>query len=142
MASNPYQPLADDPIAGLRKLAGLAKELGVSDISAFTEALDAARNDGRGNDVFKPIKAMVEQFASGQVDSAKALSDLGARLKDIVSGRDNLGDIQRRTEIALLRRIEELTTTAPIAGVVELATAFAQIRAAGAPYGDDAPPGS
>lgn len=138
MASNPEQPLADDPIAGLRKLAGLAKELGVNDISAFTEALDAARNDGRGNDVFKPIKAMVEQFATGQMDSAKALSDLGARLKDIVAGRDNLGEVERRTEIALLRRIEELATTAPIAGMVELATAFAQIRA-GAPYGDDAP---
>jgi hypothetical protein len=82
---DPEPPPADDPLAGLRKLAGLAKELGVTDVSAFTDALDAARNEGRGPEVFKPLKALVEQFA-GQGDSAKSLSDLGARLKAMVAG--------------------------------------------------------
>lgn len=134
MATDPDQPIADDPLAGLRKLAGLARELGVNDVSAFTEALDAARNEGRGDEVFKPLKALVEQFA-GQTDKPKSLSDLGARLRDLVAGggRDNnLGDLQRRTETALLRRIEELTATASIDGLLDLATAYSKIRSAGA----------
>jgi hypothetical protein len=113
--SNPGQPI-DDPLAGLRKLAGLARELGVTDVSSFTEALEAARSEGRGAEVFKPIKALVEQFASGQNDGPKSLSDLGARLKEIVGGREmtTVSELQDKAEAALLRRIEELSGTAPI----------------------------
>lgn len=127
--SDPDQPQADDPLAGLRKLASVAKELGVTDVGAFTEALDAARAEGRGPELFKPLKALVEQFA-GQNEGSRSLGDLGARLKDLVSGRETIAEIQHKTEVALLRRIEELSATAPIAGVVDLATAYAQIRAA------------
>jgi hypothetical protein len=123
---DPEPPPADDPLAGLRKLAGVAKELGVTDVSAFTDALDAARNEGRGSEVFKPLKALVEQFA-GQGDSTKSLSDLGARLKAMVAGRESVAELRSRVEIALLRRIEDLTASAPIEGIVDLATAYAQV---------------
>jgi hypothetical protein len=126
---DPEPPPADDPLAGLRKLAGVAKELGVTDVSAFTDALDAARNEGRGPEVFKPLKALVEQFA-GQGDSAKSLSDLGARLKAMVAGRESVVELRGRVEIALLRRIEELTGTAPIEGIADLATAYARVCSA------------
>jgi hypothetical protein len=127
---NADEPIADDPLAGLRKLAGVARELGVTDVGTFTEALDAARADGRGAELFKPLKALVEQFA-GQSENTKSLGDLGARLKDLVSGRETVADIQRKVEVGLLRRIEELTGTAPIEGVLDLATAYARIRSAG-----------
>ena len=128
----PQPPPADDPLAGLRKLAGVAKELGVTDVSAFTDALDAARNEGRGPEVFKPLKALVEQFA-GQGDSTKSLSDLGARLKAMVAGRESVIELRRRVEFALLHRIEELTGSAPIEGIVDLATAYAQVCSARVP---------
>lgn len=117
----------DDPLAGLRKVAALAKELGVTDVGALTDALDAARSDGRGSEVFKPPKALVEQFAS-QTDATKPLSDFGARLKDIVGGRESVGDLQGKVEVALLRRMQELSATASTEGVLHLATAYAQLR--------------
>jgi hypothetical protein len=139
-ASDPDQPPADDPLAGLRKLAGVAKELGVTDVAAFTDALDAARNEGRGAEVFKPLKALVEQFA-GQSDNTKSFSDLGARIKAIVGGpRDaTVAELQSKVEVALLKRIEELGGTASIEGVLDLATAYARIRSANLIPGDDPP---
>ncbi len=126
---------ADDPLAGLRKLAGLAKELGVTDVASFTEMLEAARNEGRGAEVFKPLKDLVEQYGSPKA-STKSASDLGTRLMGLVSGRESAGDRQQRTETALLRRIEELSSTASIEGVLDLATAYARLCSAGADQGD------
>lgn len=134
-APDPDQPVADDPLAGLRKLAGVAKELGITDVASFTDALETARNEGRGAELFKPLKALVDQF-SGQADSTKSLSDLGARLKAMVGGRETLAEMQRRTEMALLRRIEELSGTAPTEEVLDLATAYARICRATALPGD------
>jgi len=121
----------DDPLAGLRRLGGLAKELGITDVAAFTQMLDAAREQGRGSEVFKPLKDMVDQFA-GSGGSNKTASDLGSRLMGLVSGgrdgaRESVGDRQRKVETALLRRIEELSATASIEGVLDLATAYARL---------------
>ncbi|MDQ1428761.1 MAG: hypothetical protein QOK39_2237, partial [Acidimicrobiaceae bacterium] len=63
-------------------------------------------------------------------DSTKSLSDLGARLKAMVAGRESVTEIRRRVEIALLHRIEELTGSAPIEGIADLATAYAQVCSA------------
>jgi hypothetical protein len=128
-SSEPAQPSVDDPLAGLRRLGNLAKELGVNDVASFTEALDTARAEGRGAEIFKPLKALVEQFA-GQNDNPRSLSELGTRLRALVAGRESVAEVQVRVEMALLRRIEELTSTAPIEGVLNLATAYAQVRAA------------
>lgn len=136
---DPDQPTSDDPLAGLRKLAGLAKELGVTDVANFTEALDAARNEGRGAELFKPLKALVEQF-SGQNDSSKSFSDLGGRIKEAVRGRETVAEMQYKVETALLRRIEELSGTAPIEGLVDLATAYARVRSASFARGEETPP--
>ena len=122
----PDQPTGDDPLAGLRKLASLAKELGVTDVASFTEMLESARNEGRGAELFKPLKALVDQF-SGQKENTKSRSELGARLMALVAGRETVAEMQYKTEIALLRRIEELSSTAPIEGVVDLATAYARL---------------
>jgi hypothetical protein len=126
-------------LAGLRKLAGVAKDLGITDVASFTDALDAARNDGRGAELFKPIKALVDQFA-GQSDNTKSLSELGARLKAMVGGRETLAEMQRKTEMALLRRIEELSGTATVDGVLDLAAAYAHISRATIAPGEDRQP--
>ncbi len=126
---DPEPSPTDDPLAGLRKLAGLAKELGISDVSSFTDALEAARNDGRGAEVFKPLKNLVEQFATSGGDT-RSLSELGARLRSMVAGRESVTELQHKVEVALLHRIEELSTTAPAEAVMQLATAYARIRAA------------
>jgi hypothetical protein len=123
------QAAGDDPLAPLRKLASVAKELGINDVGMFTDMLEAARNEGRGAEVFKPLKALVEQFSSQ--DNTKSAADLGSRLRALVSGgRESVSERQYKTEIALLRRIEELSSTAPIDGVVELVTAYARLRTA------------
>jgi hypothetical protein len=137
--SDPDQPAADDPLAGLRKLAGLAKDLGITDVASFTDALEAARNEGRGAELFKPLKAMVEQFAGQGDNNTKSLSDLGARLKSMVAGRENVVELRQRTEMALLRRIEELSGTAPIDGVLDLATAYARLCGATVTAGQEPP---
>jgi hypothetical protein len=128
----PEQPPNDDPLAGLRKLAGLAKDLGVTDVGAFTELLEKARNDGRGADLLKPLKSFVEQFAGpSETPSFGDLGNLGERLSSLVAGRNGLVERRDKAETALLRRIEELSRTATIEGVVDLATAFARLRSAG-----------
>jgi len=134
------QSTADDPLAGLRKLAALAKDLGVSDVGAFTEMLETARNEGRGGELLKPIKSLVDQFA-GQKDTTRSRSDLGARLMSLVSGPGpgTISELQDKAELALLRRIEELTSTATIEGVLDLATAYARLYPPRAPVSDDSP---
>jgi 4-diphosphocytidyl-2C-methyl-D-erythritol kinase len=126
--TEPEQPAADDPLAGLRRLANLAKDLGVSDVATFTEMLESARNEGRGGELLKPIKSLVDQFA-GQPQTTKTRSDLGARLMSLVSGAgpSTIADLQDKAELALLRRIEELSGTASIEGVLDLATAYARL---------------
>jgi hypothetical protein len=132
------QPAADDPLAGLRKLASLAKELGVSDVGTFTEMLETARNEGRGAELLTPIKSLVDQFA-GQKDTTRSRTDLGARLMSLVSGagQGTIAELREKTERALLRRIEELSSTASIEGTLDLATAYARLRSATAPASDD-----
>jgi hypothetical protein len=131
-------PGADDPLAALRKLAGLAKELGVSDVGTFTEMLETARNEGRGGELLKPIKSLVDQFA-GQKDTTRSRSDLGARLMSLVSGSGagTVAELQDKAKLVLLRRIEELGSTASIEGVLDLATAYARLNTAPASAGGD-----
>jgi hypothetical protein len=45
----------------------------------------------------------------------------------MVAGRESVAELRSRVEIALLRRIEDLTASAPIEGIVDLATAYAQV---------------
>lgn len=134
------QPAADDPLAALRKLATLAKELGVSDVGTFTEMLETARNEGRGGELLKPIKSLVDQFA-GQKDNTRSRSDLGARLMSLVSGAGpgTIADLQDKAKLVLLRRIEELGSTASIEGVLDLATAYARLCSVPAPASDEVP---
>jgi hypothetical protein len=115
-------------LAGLRKLASLAKELGVSDLANFTEMLETARNDGRGGDLLQPIKALVDQY-TGQKATPKSRSELGARLMSLVSssGAETVAELRDKAESALLRRIAELSATASIDEVLDLATAYGRL---------------
>lgn len=124
------QSATDDPLAGLRKLANLAKELGVSDLANFTEMLETARNDGRGGDLLQPIKALVDQYA-GQKATPKSRSELGARLMSLVSGSspETVVELRDKAESALLRRIAELSASASIDEVLDLATAYRRLDA-------------
>jgi hypothetical protein len=130
----PDKGTVDDPLAGLRKLAAVAKDLGVNDIASFTDALETARSEGRGPELFKSLKGLVDQFA-GQGDNPRSFGELGARLRALVSGPETVADVRGKVEMALLRRIEELTAAAPADQVLELATAYARVNSArvGAP---------
>jgi hypothetical protein len=70
----------DDPLAGLRRLAGLAKDLGLTDVSSFTDMLDSARNEGRGAEFFKSLRTLLVDQMGGSGDAKSSLSDLGERL--------------------------------------------------------------
>jgi hypothetical protein len=125
----PDQPSADDPLAGLRRLAGLAKDLGVSDVGSFVDMLERARNEGRGAELFNSLKSLIVEQFSGPGEN-KSLSDLGARLTSLVTDDQDLSEEQSRTRAALLRRIEDLSRTADVEGVANLATAYAQVCSA------------
>ena len=121
----------DDPLAGLRKLAGLAKDMGVTDVASFAAMLENARADGRGADVLKPLKSFVEQLAGSSTTKGDGPSpaDPGERLTSMVAGRNGVEERRLKVELALLRRIEELSRTASVDDVAQLATAYARLRA-------------
>lgn len=71
---------SDDPLAGLRRLAGLAKDLGLTDVSSFTDMLDSARNDGRGAEFLKSLRMLLVDQVGASGNAKSSLSDLGERL--------------------------------------------------------------
>ncbi|MGH9123635.1 MAG: hypothetical protein ACRDZ8_02775 [Acidimicrobiales bacterium] len=173
-------PSGDDLLAGVRRLAGLAKDLGISDLSGVSALLEQARQEGKGGDLLRSLKSLVDQFTAPGPGAGSekgpgpgpSLSDLGERLswamgsahettnatatkngpikndatKDAATNKTgrNVGApaaagardttttvAAAEAEQALLRRIEELSGAATIEGVVDLAGAYVQIRAAG-----------
>jgi hypothetical protein len=163
---------ADDPLAGLRRLAGLARDLGLTDVSSFTEMLDAARSEGRGAEFFKSLRTLLVDQTSVSGDAKSSLSDLGERLASwaasstagsstsgsstpprasnsraptpggapsgpppsgtwVSSGRETrtegAGGQAGTTEAALLRRIEELSRSATVEDLAQLAAAYADV---------------
>jgi hypothetical protein len=107
----------------------MAKDLGVADVGSFAEMLEAARADGRAADLLKPLKSLVEQFTAKT--ESPSMSDLGERFTTLVTGPSGVEERRVKAEMALLRRIEELSRNATVDGVLYLASAYARLRATG-----------